>query len=230
MKRFWREAATAEVEGGWSIELDGRPVRTPKKALLVLPVEALADAVADEWRHAGEKVDARAMPLTGLANAAIDHVAPDPEAFSRGVAAYGESDLLCYRADAPAKLVALQQQHWEPLLAWARRRYDVDFVTTAGVRHVAQPDATIAQLRHAVAALEPFRLAALSPLVTIGGSLVASLALLEGGAGVEEVWAAVSLDDRWQLDHWGADEEAATRLDKRRREFVTAARFLQLVA
>ena len=230
MKRFWKTAAATESDGGWTIELDGRPVRTPARATLTLPSQELAEAVASEWNAVEEKIDPRQMPLTGLANAAIDRVAADRQAFADSLGRYGESDLACYRAEGPRTLVERQEQQWDALLGWARRRFDVDFRTTAGIIHVPQPAATIERLRHAVGALDPFRLAALSPLVTIGGSLVAGLAVLEGALSPEQAWDAVSLDDRWQLEQWGSDAEAEVALENRRRDFFAAARFLELLS
>ena len=229
MKRFWKEVTVEREEGGWSIRLDGRPVKTPARAPLVVPGEALAEAIADEWRSVGETIDPRAMPLTGLANAAIDRVAPEPRAFAEGLARYAEADLACYRAEGPRELAARQERSWDELLAWARRRYDVDFVTTCGLIHVAQPDPTVERLAHAVAALDPFRLAGLSPLVTVGGSLVAALAVVEKALTPEQAWDAVSIDDRWQLEQWGSDAEAETALENRSRDFFAAARFLVLL-
>jgi chaperone required for assembly of F1-ATPase len=229
VKRFWKSAAAVSSGGGWSIELDGRPVRTPARALLQLGSEPLARAVAEEWGAAGETVDPRSMPLTGLANAALDRVQPDAEAFARGLARYGESDLLTYRADAPRPLVERQAAEWDPLLQWARRRYDIDFVVTQGISYVPQPPATVSRLAQAVAAMDPFRLAGLSPLVTIGGSLVAALALAEEAVAPEEAWSAVTLDDRWSQEKWGADTEAEAALENRRGEFMAAAHFLDLL-
>jgi chaperone required for assembly of F1-ATPase len=229
MKRFWKTVEMVADDGGWGIALDGRPLQTPAKAPLIVPNERLAEAIAEEWRHAGETVDPRAMPLTGLANAAIDRVAPDAAAFAAGLTAYGEADHACYRSENPPELVQRQAAAWDPLLAWARRRFDVDFVTTSGILHVAQPQPTIERLAHAVAALDAFRLAGLAPLVTIGGSLVAGLALLEKAISVEDAWRAVSLDERWQLERWGEDSEAKKALDLRERDFLAAARFLELL-
>jgi chaperone required for assembly of F1-ATPase len=229
VKRFWKEVAVEERGDGWGVQLDGRPVKTPARAPLVVPTQALADAIAADWRSVAETIDPRAMPLTGLANAAIDRVAPDPHAFAEGLARYAEADLACYRADAPRKLVELQERHWDPLLGWARRRYDVDFATTCGLIHVAQPGGTLDRLGHAVAALGAFQLAGLSPLVTIGGSLVAGLAVLEKAVPVQEAWQAVSIDERWQLEQWGADADAEAALDNRRRDFFAGARFLELL-
>jgi chaperone required for assembly of F1-ATPase len=229
MKRFWEGVAIEAGNGGWAIALDGRPVKTPARAALVVPAEALAEAIAGEWRSVEDEIDPRAMPLTGLANAAIDRVAPEPRAFANGLARYAEADLACYRAEWPPELVERQAAAWDPLLGWARRRYDVDFCTTSGLTHIPQPQATIERLSHAVAALDPFRLAGLSPLVTIGGSLVAGLAVLEKAMTAAEVWDSVSIDERWQLEQWGADAEAAAAIEGRRRDFLAAARFLELL-
>lgn len=229
MKRFWKDVAVEAEDGGWCITLDLRPLRTPARARLVVPTLALAEAIADEWRSVEGDLDPRSMPLTGLANAAIDRVAPHREAFAARLARYAEADLACYRAEGPPMLVERQQESWDALLAWARRRYDVDFATTAGIVHVAQPAATVERLAHAAAALDPFRLAALSPLVTIGGSLVAALAVVEKAVAPEAAWDAVSIDERWQLDQWGADPEAEAALENRRRDFLAAARFVDLL-
>lgn len=229
MKRFWSEVSVCEREAGFGIFLDGRPVRTPARAELAVPTEPLAEAIAAEWRACGETVDPRAMKLTGLANAAIDRVAPDPEAFAAGLANYGASDLFCYRAEGPDTLVRRQSESWDVLLDWARRRYDVDFACVPGVIHVAQPADTVAKLAHAVAILDPFRLAAMAPLVTIGGSLVAALAVVEQAIPAESAWEAVSLDEQWQAEQWGVDADAQAALDGRRADYLAAARFLTLL-
>jgi chaperone required for assembly of F1-ATPase len=229
MKRFWKEVTVEQAGEGWGIRLDGRAVRTPARAELVVPNEALAQAIADEWREVEGEIDPRAMPLTGLANAAIDRVAPEPLAFAGGLARFAEADLACYRAEWPPELVQRQGEAWDSLLGWARRRYDVDFSTTSSLMHVSQPQATIERLTHEVAALDPFRLAGLSPVVTVGGSLVAALAVLEKAIPADEAWGAVSIDDRWQLEQWGSDSEAEAALENRRCDFLAAARFLDLL-
>jgi len=229
VRRFWKEVTVEQDEADWAVRLDGRAVRTPARAALSGPSRALADAIAEEWRSVGEEVDPRGMPLTGLANAAIDRVAPDRQAFAAGLGRYAEADLACYRSEWPPELVERQQQGWDPLLAWARRRYDVNLATTSGLIHIPQPPATVDRLVHEVTALDPFRLAGLSSLVTIGGSLIAGLAVLEKAIPTEEAWAAVSLDERWQLEQWGSDTEAEKALDSRRRDFLAAARFLELL-
>ncbi len=229
MKRFWTAAEAVADDDGWAIRLDGRPVRTPARAVLKVASKRLAEAIAGEWAGVGKSVDPRAMPLTGLANAAIDHVAPDPKAFAASLAKYAEGDLTCYRAEGPPKLAARQAEQWDVLLNWARRRFDIDFATTQGLLHVAQPAATVERLAHAVAALDPFRLAGLAPLVTIGGSLIAALAVLEEKVTADQAWAAVSIDEAWQIEQWGADAEAQAAMDNRRRDFLAAARFLLLL-
>jgi chaperone required for assembly of F1-ATPase len=229
VKRFWKTVATVPEGGGWAIRLDERPIRTPARAALVVPTEALAQVIAEEWRSAVEDVDPRAMPLTGLANAAIDRVAPERRAFAAGLAQYGESDLACYRSEWPPELIEREEDAWDALLAWARRRYDVDFATTSGLLHVPQPQATVERLAHAVESLDSFRLAGLSPLVTVGGSLIAGLAVLERAMTAEDAWNAVSIDDRWQLEQWGTDLEAEQALGNRRNDFLVAARFLELL-
>ncbi|HEX4738994.1 MAG TPA: ATP12 family protein [Allosphingosinicella sp.] len=229
MKRFYRQATAAPAEGGVAILLDGRPVKTPARNPLVVPTEELGEAIAAEWNGQGEEIDPRAMPLTGLANAAIDRVVPDPAAFARNLAAYGESDLLCYRSEGPPELVRRQEERWDRLLAWARRRYDVDFETVCGVMHKPQPAETVDRLARAVATRDPFRLAALSPLVTISGSLVVALALEEGEIGRDEAWAAATLDEAWQAEQWGEDALATQALEARRRDFDAAYRLLTLL-
>jgi chaperone required for assembly of F1-ATPase len=229
MRRFWTAVERKPIDGGWAVELDGRPLRTPARVALVVPSEKLADAIVEEWRAVDGDVDPRSMPLTGLANAAIDRVAPDPAAFAAGLSRYAEADLACYRADSQSGLIERQAVAWDALLQWARRRYDVDFAVTTGITHVAQPPATVERLGHEVATLGPFELAALSPLVTIGGSLVAALAVLDGGLTAEDAWTAVTVDDEWQAERWGSDEEAAQALANRRRDFLAAARFLDLL-
>ena len=229
MKRFWKEAAAARSGEGWGVALDGRPVRTPARVLLEVPSEALAQAIADEWADVGDALDPRQLPLTGLANAAIDRVAPDREAFVSNLAHYAQGDLACYRAEGTSALVARQEESWDALLGWARRRFDVDFCTTTGVIDVDQPAATVERLSHALAVLDPFRLAGLSPLVTIGGSLLAALAVLEEALTPDGAWAVVTVDDRWQFEQWGADAEALAAIENRRQDFLAAARFLKLL-
>jgi chaperone required for assembly of F1-ATPase len=230
MRRFWKVADAVERDSGWAVELDGKALRTPARKLLTVPTEALARAISGEWNAVEEKIDPRSMPLTGLANAAVDRVAPSRRVFAEGLARFAEADLACYRAEGPRALVDLQADHWDQLLGWGRRRFDVDFNTTTGIVHVAQPAATVERLVHAISALDDFHLAGLSPLVTIGGSLLAALGVLEGAFAPEQAWDAVSVDDRWQLEQWGSDAEAEAALANRRWDFLAAARYLELLS
>jgi chaperone required for assembly of F1-ATPase len=229
VKRFWKVAALVEDERGFGVTLDGRELKTPARAALWVSGAALGAAILGEWADCGDDIDPRAMPLTGLANAAVDHVTPRPEIFADELARYAEADLLCYRADHPPKLVEAQAAAWNPLLEWARCRFEVEFVVATGIIHVPQPPATVARLAAEVATATPFELAALSPIVTIGGSLVTALALFDEAIDLDTAWQAVTVDDRWQIDHWGADNEAVAALANRHQDFAAAARFLALL-
>ena len=226
MKRFWTAVAVDEINGGFGVSLDARALKTPAKAALVVPTRPLAEAIAAEWEATGETVDPRMMPMTGLANAAIDRAGEDLIA---GIVRYAGSDQFCYRAEGPTPLVERQVEAWDALLGWAQHRYEVEFATCSGVVHVDQPSETIRKLSDAVSMLDRFRLAALSPLVTIGGSLIAGLAVLEQAIPPETAWDGVSLDERWQLEKWGSDAEAEAMLEARRTEFLAAARFVELL-
>lgn len=226
MKRLYK-TVTATPGGG--ILLDDRPVRTPARVTLNLPNPRLAEAVAEEWRAQEETIEPRSMPLTGLANAAIDRVAPDPASFAEGLAKYAESDLLCYRAEDPPALVARQAAVWNPLLGWARGRYDVEFATATGIVHRPQPETTLTRMQQTVTARDTFELAALSPLVTISGSLVIALALLERHLEPDAAFDAAHLDELWQAEQWGEDWMAEEQRAARRADFTAAARFLALL-
>jgi len=229
MRRFYKTVSAEPVGRGHAIRLDDRAVKTPARAELVLPTPALAATVAAEWDAQHDRIEPRAMPLTGLANAAIDRVAPDPAAFAATLAAYGETDLLCYRADGPNELVARQAQCWDPLIDWAQQRYDVEFEIVHGVMHRPQPPETVARLGDAVRAYDPFQLAALQPLVTITGSLILALALAEGEIDGRAAFDAAHLDEMWQIEQWGEDELAVRAREVRSADFRAAARFLGLL-
>lgn len=225
MKRFYK---TVEAAGDGTILLDGRPVRTPARAPLALPNAALAAAVAEEWAAQDDTIDPRRMPLTGLANAAIDRIAPDPVAFAAGLARYAENDLLCYRAEGPAPLVERQAEAWDPLLAWARQRHEAALEVTSGILPRVQPADAVARLRAATIDYAPFILAGLSTLVTISGSLVLALAVAEGVVSHDQAWAAAELDELWQAEKWGEDSLAAASREARHAEFAAATRFVAL--
>lgn len=229
MRRFWKEVSFEQGTYGQGILLDGRALKTPKRAELYLPTQALADAVAEEWRAVGEKIDPAQMPMTGFANAAIDHVAPDRAGFAAQVAAYAQSDAFCYRAEAGDALAARQATEWDPWLEWARGRYDVSFTLAEGVMHKPQPEATLAKLGMAVAARGTFELAAMAKLAHLSGSLVAVLAIVERAGEPEALWQACCLEELWQEELWGADHWAQKNRADREAEFMSAARFLELL-
>lgn len=229
MKRFWTDVAVVAGLDGHAITLDGRPVRTPGRLPLAMPHAALAQAIANEWRAVKDDIDPRTMPLTGLANVAIERITADPLPFIANLAAYAESDLLCYRAEAPEALVARQVAAWDPLLDWARRRYDIHVEVVSGIIHREQPPLTLARLADALAARSPFALAGLSPIVTITGSLIAALALIEDAADAETVWRAAQVDEDWQVEKWGDDDLAIATRTAHRADFDAGVRFLSLL-
>jgi chaperone required for assembly of F1-ATPase len=230
VKRFWKAVAVARDDGGWGIALDGRPVRTPKRAPLAVASLALAEAVAAEWRDVGETIDPAYMPMTGLTNAAIDLAAPDLIAFSAPIAAYAESDLLCYRDARDAALQAEQAAAWNPLLAWAEARYGIEFTLAQGVLPVDQPAMTIAALQDAVLGQDTWRDHGFdTDCDNRADRWVAGLALIENAFDAESLWNAVSLDDLYQERRWGADSEAQKARAVHKRDWDNAARFLTLL-
>lgn len=230
MKRFWTTAKSAALgDGSHGVVLDRRPLRTPARAPLVVPTAALADAIAAEWAAVEAEVRPADMLLSGLANAAIDLVAADREGFAAGLARYAETDLLCYRADHPTALVERQAAAWDPLLAGIADRHGISFTLGAGVGFVPQPPQTVARMQALIGGLSPFALAALQPLVTISGSAVIGLATAEGWLDAESGFAAGALDELYQAEQWGDDAEAAAARAARRRQFLAAARMLDLL-
>lgn len=229
MRRFWKEVSAEQSAWGFGIRLDGRVLKTPMKNELLLPTTELRDAVIAEWLAVAEKIDPAAMPMTGFANAAIDHVAPDRAGFAGRIATYAESDAFCYRADSEDALAAKQAEVWGPWLDWAQRRYDVSFTIVHGVMHQPQPEATLEKLKAAVAARGTFELAAMAKLAHLAGSLVAVLAVVERAGDAAVLWEAVCLEELWQEELWGHDHWAEKNRNDRWKEFSEAARFLQLL-
>lgn len=230
MRRFWKEVSLEPSTFGHAVRLDGRAVNTPTRNELVLPTKRLADAVIAEWEAVEKTIDPMLMPMTGFANAAIDHIGADRDGFVTAIAAYGETDLLCYRAAADEPLGTRQAAVWDPWLDCARARYDVSFVIVEGIMHQPQPEATLAKLRAAVAARGTFELAAMAKLAHLSGSLVLTLALVERAGEADEVWNAACLDEIWQEELWGADHWADKNRADRRAEFMAAVRFLELLS
>lgn len=227
-RRFWTTASVVAVEGGFTVQLDKKPVRTPLKAPLVLPTLALAEAVAAEWQAQEGTVKPDTMPFTRTANSALDKVAPQFDAVAEMLLAYGGSDLLCYRAEGPEELVTRQAKGWDPLLDWARDALAAPLVKTVGIMPVSQPAESLAALRSEIDRMSPFQIAAFHDLVAISGSLVLGLAVTHCRLGVEAAWDLSRIDEDWQISLWGEDEEAAEVGARKRAAFVQADRFYQL--
>ncbi|PJE26289.1 ATP12 chaperone protein [Pseudooceanicola marinus] len=228
-RRFWTEAAALPVTGGYTVQLDKRPVKTPAKAALVVPTEALAQALAAEWDAQEEVVDPNTMPMTRTANSAIDKVAVQRAEVAEMLAAYGDSDLLCYRADSPAELVDRQVAHWDPMLDWAEAELGARLSPRTGIIHAPQDPAALEVLRDRVHALDPFELAAFHDLVALTGSLVLGFAAFLTTRSADEIWEVSRLDERWQEAQWGIDEEARQIEALKRASFDDARRFLALL-
>ncbi len=227
-KRFYKEVSVGEGEGGaFQVLLDGRPVRTPARALLAVPVRALAEALAEEWRAQDTLIDPTAMPLTRLVNVALDGVSRDPDASLDEVVKYAGTDLICYRAEGPDRLVARQGEHWDPVLDWYRREHGARFMLSAGIRHVAQPAEALARIADLVPR-DPLRLTAVASMTTLMGSALLALAVAHGRLSADAAWAAAHVDEDWNIAQWGEDEEARARRAGRSVEMQAAAQLLQL--
>lgn len=229
MKRFWKQAKAEEVPGGYTVRLDERPLRTPAKAPLVLPTRPLAEAVAAEWDAQPDEVRPAALPLTRSANSAIDRVMPHQHDVAASIAAYGETDLLCYRAPHPEALARRQAELWDPLLDWAAEAFGARLRVGAGVMHVLQPAQAVEALRVAVAAHDAWSMTALHELVTLSGSLVLGLAVSHGRLDAAEAWPLSRVEEDWQIAEWGEDAEAAAAARRREADFREAERLLKLL-
>lgn len=227
-KRFWKEATVAEEDGGFSIRLDGRAVKTPAKAPLVVPTRAMAEAIAAEWQAQEEQIDPLTMPVTRSANAAIDKVAIQHAEVADMIAEYGGTDLLCYRAEQPQELVARQAEAWDPILNWATETLKARLRPVSGIMHEPQDEAAIVSLRRQVHAMSNFQLAAFHDLVGLSGSLVLGFAAVHGQSPIEDLWDLSRLDENWQEEQWGVDEEASELAEKKKTAFLHADRFFRM--
>ncbi|MEO0764846.1 MAG: ATP12 family protein [Pseudomonadota bacterium] len=224
-KRFWKDTTAVETDGGWTIHLDGRSVKTPAKAGLIVPTHTMAIAIAAEWDAQEDVVDPTTMPFTRSANAAIDKVAARKSEVADMLAAYGDADLLCYRADAPAELVARQAEAWDPYLDWAASHLGARLAPRTGVMHESQNGEALKRLSDRVHALSEFELAAFHDLVSLSGSLVLGFAAAQDLNPLPNVWAASRVDEIWQQEQWGADEEAESVAEIKKISFFHAKSF-----
>ncbi|WP_454916126.1 ATP12 family chaperone protein [Xanthobacter sediminis] len=226
-RRFYTEARVGEAEGGFTVLLDGRPVRTPARGLLKVPTRALAEALAQEWDAQATEIDPFSMPLTRLVNVALDRVAAEAPAVREEVVRYAGTDMLFYRAEGPAGLVERQALHWNPVLAWAREAHGAPFFLAEGVCHVAQPEDSLAR----VAALVPqaaLPLAAVHVMTSLTGSALLALAVAQGVIDADTAWQAAHVDEDWNRELWGEDEMATARRAARRLEMDAAVAALRL--
>lgn len=207
-KRFWDAVAVEARDGGFGVALDGRVLKTPAHAPLVVPTEGFAREIAAEWEGIESEIRPDDLPFTRTANTVIDRIAGNPGPVVEALAAYGETDLLCYRAEGPDALQLRQAELWDPWLEWSAREIGAPLLAVSGIIHHAQPEPSLAALRAAVAAHDPFALAALHELVTLSGSLVLALAVSRGALDGESAWALSRLDEIWQAEQWGRDSEA----------------------
>ncbi|MEX3016853.1 ATP12 family chaperone protein [Gymnodinialimonas hymeniacidonis] len=227
-KRFWTDVAVRADEGGYRVFLDERTLNTPGKLPLLLPTEAMAEAVAEEWRAQDGHIQPLTMPNTRSANSAIERVAPQHAEVCAMLSAYGETDLLCYRAHGPAELTQRQQDAWDPLLDWATERFAARLVPVAGVLPVDQDPAALGALAAQVSHTEAFPLTALHDLITLTGSLVLGLAIAERHISANEGWRLSRIDEDWQISQWGEDDEATQMAEAKRAQLLHAERFLSL--
>lgn len=227
-KRFWKSADVAEEDGGFTVRLDGRGVKTPAKSPLVVPTPEMAQAIAAEWDAQEDVIDPGSMPVTRAANAALDKVRPQQAEVARMIAGYGDSDLLCYRADSPAELVQRQAEAWDPLLDWAARDLGARLRPVTGVMHAPQDAAALRALSDRVHGMEAFTLTAFHDLVSLSGSLVIGFAALHDLHDMATLWRLSRIDETWQEQQWGVDEEAAELAARKESDFFAARVFYNL--
>lgn len=221
-KRFYKDVTTEKRGEGHVVLLDGRTVKTPGKHLLALPDERLAEAVADEWRAQETEINPDTMHLTRIANSGIEAVPAKFEAVADEIAKFAGTDLVCYRAQTPDRLVALQAEHWDPVLAWAEEALGARFVLAGGIMHVEQPAKALAAIREAVGGFDALALAALHTATTLTGSVLIALAVARGRLTPDEAWTAAFVDEDWNIEQWGADAEAMRQRQRKRAEFDAA--------
>lgn len=227
-KRFWKEADVAEVDGGYRVMLDERGVNTPGKVPLVMPTRAMALAVAAEWDAQEGEIKPLTMPHTRSANSAIERVTPQLADVSDMLLGYGETDLLCYRAEGPDELTQRQAMEWDPMLEWAAEALGARLESRTGVMWVSQPDGSMAALGAALGEITPFPMTAMHDLVTLTGSLVLGLAVSKGQISAKEAWRLSRIDESWQIEQWGADEDAEEAAAIKEAQLMHAEEFWRL--
>jgi chaperone required for assembly of F1-ATPase len=224
-KRFYKEAGVADAEGGFAITLDGKPIRSPSGRIVTVPNRGLAEAIAAEWQSQNETLDPLTMPLTRFANSVVEGVIDRVDMVRDDMAKYLHTDLLFYRAGHPQALVEREAQHWDPVLDWARDALGAHFIMAEGVMHVSQPDAAVAAARAALPS-DPWTVAAAHVVTTLTGSALLALALVHRIRDPDQVWAAAHVDEDWNAEQWGGDDEALARRAAKQVDFRAAAQIL----
>ncbi len=230
IRRFYKDVTLAETGGGFQVMLDARGVKTVGGAAQIAPTRPLGEALAAEWARQGDKIDPASLPMRDMADYAIDIVAPDPTGVADGLIAYAETDTLCYRADPDEPLHARQLAEWEPLLTAFEAAHGITLTRVSGVLHRPQPPESLAVLRARLIALPPFVLAGVEAMTKLAASLVTALAALDARHEDEPraLWQAVCLEEEWQAELWGRDEEAEERRARREADFLRACAFARL--
>lgn len=228
MKRFYKDVTVEPREGGFAVLLDGKPVKTPARADLVLPTRVLAESVAEEWREQHGEIAPAKMPLTKAANTAIDRVGPRMDEVIQDLLKFAGADLLAYRAEAPADLAARQARQWDPWLAWAERSHGAKLAVTSGIVAIEQPPEALAALERVLAVHDAFSLTGLHAATTILGSLVLALALADAHLTARGAFELATLDERYQAEKWGLDQAAEARARTLEAELESAANFIGL--
>ncbi|MBF0268207.1 MAG: ATPase [Alphaproteobacteria bacterium] len=228
-KRFYKEAAAGSADGGFAVLLDGRQVKTPKGHPLILPTLGLAEAIAQEWAAQGEKIEPETMPQMQVAATAIDRVGSERAAMHASLMRYCETDLLCYRAAHPADLVKRQTEVWQPVQDWVALHLDAPLRITEGLRPIEQPEQALKAIAAQLERYDHWRFTALSVAASASGSLLLALALVEGHLDAQGVIAASQLDETYQQELWGEDEEAQERQRALAQDILAAGRLLALI-
>ena len=231
MKRFYRDVSLAEAEGGYRVLLDQRPVRTQGRGMAqTVPNQAMAQMLATEWREQGETIDPARFVMRDLTDYAIDLVAPDTGSAIERLVAYAETDTLCYRAHPDEPFYPRQTEEWDPLLEKLATVCGIRLAAVCGIVHRQQDEAAMSAIREKLREQNSFALAAMETLAALAASLTIPILLQTKASNAEALWEAAELEERWQREQWGADEEAQYRADRRRAAFLDAARYLQACA
>ena len=227
-RRFYKQVEVGECDAGFDIRLDGRIVKTPLKRAFAVPSRGMADAIAGEWQAQETHIDPSSMIVTRLANTAVDRVRGDEARIVAELTDFAASDLVCYRAGTPDPLVARQAMHWDPVLEWIRQTLKAQFICVEGIVHHAQPDSSLAAVSKALATEDEFRLTAIHNMTTLTGSVLIAMMTAAGRLSAQDAWAAAHVDEDWQIEQWGSDEEAEAHRAQRKRDFDMTMQFMQM--